>query len=647
MSYLVSLIRGTAAIAAAELGLLKRFPRLLWAVLAVGVVPAIYALIYLTSVWDPASHTDQLPAAIVNQDRGITYVGRDANVGDELTRSLLDKRAFGFEVMTDPDAARQAVRNGTLAFALLIPADFSANAVPGATKGAGQLVVYTSEGNNYSSAGFARRFAGELGHQVNEMLNEQRWGLVLDAASGSQDKLDHLKRGLKDLRDGTRELAQGSVQYSTAAHQVSDGFKQVAGGVRKIESHWPADADLRALKAGAQQLGAGQRELGTGLAQLGSGLTQLGTGLEQLTDGAGQLGTGARQMQTETASILFVGERVAKGAGELAAGADKLRAGLVQARSAADQARAGAERTREGNQRLVKGSADLEVGVGKLTDGVAALGSGVHALASQLPDDHKLDEFSQGGTRLAQGAQKLLAGVNTIENALPASVTRLQGSASGLADSVEPKVEVVAPVANNGEAFIPNMVSVALWIGAVMAGYLFNLRIVLQGHGEIPRLAKTLGKLTLPVLVVLLQVALVLATLLGVLDVRTPRVAALALTMALASVVFLAMLSAMLHVFGDFGRILTVLLLTLQLSAGGGVLPVELSAGFFRAVHAWLPFSWVVQAFRAVLFGAYENGWAHACGIVVLSGAVAVALMALLGRWDKVQLDAYKPTLNV
>src|SRR5882672_3964039 len=101
------------------------------------------------------------------------------------------------------------------------------------------------------------------------------------------------------------------------------------------------------------------------------------------------------------------------------------------------------------------------------------------------------------------------------------------------------------------------------------------------------------------------------------------------------------------HVFGDFGRILTVLLLTLQLSAGGGVLPVELSAGFFRAVHAWLPFSWVVQAFRAVLFGAYDNGWAHACSIVVLSGAVAIAVIALFGRWEKVVLDAYRPTIKV
>jgi len=633
MRYLRALIAGTLAIACAELAVVRRFPRILLAIVAVGVVPAIYALIYLTSVWDPAGHTADLPAAIVNEDRGVTYMSHSVNVGEQLTATLLAKRAFGFRVMTNEEEARAEVRRGTLAFALLIPPDFSADAVPGAQRGAGRLVVYTSEGNNYSSAGLARRFAGELGHQVNEMLNEQRWTLVLNAAAGSQQRLEQLKQALLALRDGSQTLASGAAQYSTAAREVGNGFKQVNGGIRLIQSKLPADADLRALKSGAQQLAAGQHELG-------SGLVQIGEGLDQLHGGAGQLGDGARRLQRESADIPFVGERIARGAGELAGGADKLRGGL-------EQAQAAMSKTQDGNLKLTDGATALEGGVGKLTDGMGALSAGIRTMAGKLPEDRRLDEFVQGGTQLAQGAQRLLTGVRTIEAALPASITRIQGSASGLADSVEPRGEGVAPVANNGSAFVPNMVSVALWIGAVMAGYLFNIRIVLSDHTHYPKLAKTLGKITVPALIVLLQVALVLATLLGVLEVQAPNVAALALTMALASLVFLVVLFAILHVFGDFGRILTVLLLTLQLSAGGGVLPVELSAGFFRTVHSWLPFSWVVQAFRAVMFGAFDNGWVHACGVVLLSGAVAVGLMAIFGKWKDVLLADYKPTIQV
>lgn len=633
LTYPRRLILGTLEIALAELRLLRRFPRVMLAILAVGVVPAIYSLIYLTSVWDPNGHTSDLPVAIVNQDLGLKFMGREVNVGAELTRHLEQARAFGFRSMDTPEVAELAVRQGHLAFALLIPPDFSAMAVPGASRGAGQLVVYTSEGNNYTSAGLARRFAVEVGHQVNEMLNEQRWSAVLNSADTAQDRLGELKRAMSQLRDGARTLVTGSGQYSDAAREVSEGFKAVNGGVRQIGERLPARADLVALKSGAAQLVAGHKELGSGLAQLGNGL-------DQLDGGALQLGDGARRLQKETQGIWFVGDKVSAGAGELAQGADKLRGGIKQAHGGALQAQAG-------SQRLSEGATALSTGVGQLVDGVGALEAGVRKMQGQLPTDQRLDEFAAGGKQLAQGAQRLLTGAQAIEAALPRSLARIEGNASGLADSVEPRVVVDAPVMNNGVAFIPNMVSVALWIGAVMAGYLFNMSLVLHDHSHHPQLAKVLGKMTVPVLVVLLQVVLVEATLLEVLSVRTTRVGGLGVTMLLASVVFLAVLAAMVHVFGDFGRILTVLLLTLQLSAGGGVIPVELSAGFFRAVHNWLPFSWVVQAFRAVLFGAYDNGWGYACAMVVLSGAVALTLMTIFGRWVKVSLDDYRPTIQV
>ncbi len=208
--YLRHLVRGILAIGSAELSLLSRFPRIWLAIVAVAVVPAVYSPIYLTSVWDPSGHTRELPVAIVNDDLGFSDQGRDINVGAELTRTLLRHKTFGFRTFERAEEARRAVRKGDLAFALLIPADFSAHAVPGITRGAGQLVIYTSEGNNYSSANMARRFASEIGHQVNEMLNEQRSGMVLDTASTSQDRLTQLKRVLAQLREAAQALGAGS-----------------------------------------------------------------------------------------------------------------------------------------------------------------------------------------------------------------------------------------------------------------------------------------------------------------------------------------------------------------------------------------------------------------------------------------------------
>ena len=168
----------------ADLALVRGSRMLRLAVLGVSIVPAIYALIYLSSVWDPNAKTSALPVALVNLDAGIHYQGHDINVGSQLGAVLIGKRMFGWQTGTDAEAARQAVASGQLAFAVIIPADFSAQAVPGAVAGGGKIRVILSEGNNYSSAGFARRFAAELGHQVNETLNEKRWELVLSTSLG-------------------------------------------------------------------------------------------------------------------------------------------------------------------------------------------------------------------------------------------------------------------------------------------------------------------------------------------------------------------------------------------------------------------------------------------------------------------------------
>jgi len=640
-------LRDAWAIARLEAGLFKRFPTLGWSVLGVLVIPALYAFIYLASVWDPASRTGSLPAAIVNLDQGVEYRGQKAHIGADLSASLQARHTFGFEPYADEQTARKAVRDGRLAMALIIPRDFSANAVPGLQAGAGRLIVYTSEGNNYTAAGMARRFAAELGHQVNETLNEKRWELVLTTAAGSQRSVRSLKDGVAQLRAGSHELdaglaqaeagsrtlGEGARKLSDAAGQLTGGMKQVAGGVRTIDARRPAAAELQALRQGSHALVDGHNELAKGL--------------EQLQGGAQRLTDGARQMRDETQDILFVGEKLGKAADSLGDGGEQLVNGLQKARGA--------------QLHLGEGAAKLQGGVGKLTDGVAALGDGVHAMAVQLPADARLDEFKAGMGALAlstkslnggleklhAGSAQLAVGLALLGASLPSDSPSLEGSARGLADSVEPVVEVVAPVANNGTGFAPNFVPVALWLGAVMMAFMFHLRRLPEAARSASRLSQVLGKLALLVGLVVLQATIVLLMLTLMLNVSVPNLAAFWLTLSLASVTFLLIILALTRAFGDVGKALALVLLILQLSSAGGILPIELSGELFRDLSPWLPFTWVVRAFRASLFGAYDNAWASAWGAILLTAAIAFVISALVGRWRFVSGDEHRPALDL
>ena len=606
-------------IVAAELSLFRRHPTLIAAVLAIALVPALYALIYLTSVWDPNAKTSTLPVAIVNLDLGTRYRGRELNVGADLAQELIRLGTFGFRSVADEAQARQDVNLGRLAFAVIIPVDFSANAVPGARAGAGRVRVIISEGNNYASAGFGRRFAEELGHRVNETLNERRWGQVLSSVDGSGKRLEQLRHGMADLQTGSEALRDGAVKYTSGASHLGSGLRQLGAGLRSMETRLPPESDLNALKAGVQKLSTGQRELGGAL--------------EQLQTGAGTLAESASQMQEQAVQIPRVGEQVAKAAGDFAAGGNKLKDGLGAAI--------------DGNARLIRGTGKLEASTSRLIDGAGAMGESLHAMTARLPEDARLEELLSGGRALVEGANRLRIGIEQVNAVLPKSVGAFDGSARGLADSVEPELEVLAPVANNGNAFIPNMVAMALWLGAVMATYLFSLRRLPSEYAGAYSITKCLAKFVLPATLVLLQALFAYLMLVQGLGVQTPADGSFALTMVSASLSFLAMVFVLLRVFGEAGKLIAVLLLTVQLAAGGGVMPIELTADVFQRVHDWLPFTWVVIAFRACLFGAFDNGWLHAWTTVVQSGVAALVLASVWGRWRYVPLKDYKPAVDL
>jgi len=508
-------------------------------------------------------------------------------------------------------------------------------------------VMYVSEGNNYNGANLAKRFAAELGHQVNINLNEKRWSLVLSTATGSIDKLSQLRKGVETLKDGahridggmakaesgSRTLAAGADTLSMAVGQLTDGVKQLGAGLRTMDQQRPAKDDLAALKGGAA-------DLVTGHAALGQGLQELQGGAQKLAEGAGQL-------RDETKGIPIVGGKISEGAGQLAVGATQLGAGLQGARN--------------GQTQLADGTQKLSTGVGKLADGMAALGGGIHTAASKVPADAKLDELASGGRGLASGAQELrsgltqlragsrelTAGIDLLNQSLPADMNAPDGSARGLADSVEPAMEIVAPVPNNGAGFAPNFLATSLWMGAVMSAFLFHLRRLPLAAEPASLPARLMGKLGILMGIVAVQSVVILLMTLFLLDLHIALLPQFMATLLLTSVSFLLIIVALTRAFGDAGKAAALILLILQLSSAGGVLPVELSGGIYQTLSPWLPFTWVIKALRASMFGAFNGEWLGPWLVIALIGGLTWLAACFVGKWQFVGPDEHRPAMDI
>ncbi len=92
------------------------------------------------------------------------HLGTQVDVGRTLVDSLTEDPGFTDRKMADSESALRAVDEGSAAFAVLIPPDFSRRVVGADEVGAARFTVHVSEGNNYSGAGFALRFAPEIAH---------------------------------------------------------------------------------------------------------------------------------------------------------------------------------------------------------------------------------------------------------------------------------------------------------------------------------------------------------------------------------------------------------------------------------------------------------------------------------------------------
>ena len=642
----MTLLRAAWTVSLLESRLFRNFPQLRLSVLGIVVIPALYAFIYLESVWDPATQAGHLPAAIVNLDKGTEVMGASTNLGNELTQALLDKRQFAFYEVADVEAARRDVREGRSLFALIVPADFSDSALGATAPGAGKITVFASEGNNYAGASFAKRFAEELGHQLNEALNEKRWTTVLGVTASSSDKLQRLREGIEKLHTGAvamdaglgkaeasaTQIANGAGELSGGVSQMVDGVKQLGASARLLDARKPAAEDLSRLKSGA--------------AQVASGHAPLEKGLPQLEQGARRLAEGAEQLQAESSRIPLVGGSLSAAAGQLADGAGQLRAGIAQAS--------------ETEARLAAGSREVSRGVTQMADGFAAYSGAVSTLVTRLPPDARLDSLSAGAKSLAgasgelqggmsqlkAGASQLAAGLHTIESSLPSGGPGVSGTPAGLAYPVKPQLEIDAPVMNNGMGLAPNFIPVALWLGAVMTGFIFHLRRLPEEAAGHSRTALLLGKLGLLWTINLAQAACVLLMAWLMLGIEPVNAAGLALTMAVSSITFMLVILAMVRTFGDVGKALVLILLVIQISAAGGVLPVELTNDFYRAISPWLPFTWSIKAVRASAFGALGGDWGAALGVLAVFAVAAFMFCLTFGRWQFVPPGEHRPAMD-
>lgn len=177
-----------------------------------------------------------------------------------------------------------------------------------------------------------------------------------------------------------------------------------------------------------------------------------------------------------------------------------------------------------------------------------------------------------------------------------------------ISSPVNVKTVSLYPVKNYGTAMTPFYTNLALWVSGIVL--ISVLKMEVDRDERLKNLTASqayFGRWMTYMLFAFIQAAIICAGDLLIFDVQCENIPAFFAAGILASFVYVNMIYALAITFKHTGKAICVLLVILQIPGSAGTYPIEMTPGFFRALHPLLPFTYGINAMREAMAGMYEN----------------------------------------
>jgi putative membrane protein len=696
--------------------------KILIPVIAVLFIPLMYSGMFLWAFWDPYDHLDELPVAVVNNDKGAVLDGEKLEIGDELVKNLRENKQFSWHFV-DETEGEKGLKHQKYYMVIEIPEDFSKNAttLQDEQPRKMELIYMPNESFNFLSAQIGNTAVEKIKEEVantltatyaetmfenmkkladglndaSEGAGQLHEGIVTagdgsekiyknlkllaeksiafkggmqTAASGSErlnDGLNELASGFAQLKEGQEQLLEGAKKTEAGSKQLAGGLDQSLTGMEEMNKKLPKMANGAAqLKEGANHLSVsleqwsqGAEQTKTGAAEVSAGLEQMVSELDamisqtvdpqqkamlevlqnnvkQLSEGSKKVSGGMEQLSTGAIALKNGADQLASGAAQLYDGQLKLSQGVKRLIAGQEQLTAGATALADGQTKLVQGLTtfgekmnEAKAGISQLASGSGQLSSGLNELSSgsvKLQDG--VNQLASGSGKLADGMEKLGEGSNKLAEKLADGAKKASDVKANedvydmFAEPINVKNKKINEVPNYGTGFTPYFLSLGLFVGALLLSIVFPLR----EPAKVPRSGMSwfVGKFGILFIVGVIQALLTDAVLLAGLDIDVQSVPNFILFSVITSLTFIALIQFLVTTLGDPGRFIGIIILILQLTTSAGTFPLELIPKVLQHFNAWLPMTYSVFGFKAVISsGDFTFMWNNA---LILLGFTAV-----------------------
>lgn len=94
-------------------------------IVALMIIPSLYAWFNIKALWDPYSNTGELPIAVYSDDQTATFQDKSVNIGDEVLKNLKKNKQLGWRFVDSKKELDKGVQSGKYFAGIYLPKDFS------------------------------------------------------------------------------------------------------------------------------------------------------------------------------------------------------------------------------------------------------------------------------------------------------------------------------------------------------------------------------------------------------------------------------------------------------------------------------------------------------------------------------------------
>lgn len=670
-------------------------------VIAIMIIPALYAWVNIYANSDPYGNTGNISVAVASDDQG--YEGQ--NIGESVLEGLKDNKSINWVFTGSTDKAIKGVESGKYYAAIVIGENFSRNMYDlksALTDDESTVTYYKNAKTNAIAVKITDTAAETVQNNVKVQYLKVLFQTVFTKGQELGEDIDEEQAvnaviaQLTDLSKSLRHYSDSVGRFVSDSSSISYVFSGIGSGSAN------ASAALSGSQATLSSAQAAVTNAQTSIDQLANGLdgklAELEADLDAVTDVLNKLASS----EVLNGSIELHNQMVdnaKNAAANLQTHLEALRAILPENSAlsgtayVANTLDALIERTKQMQNQLdllyndasfVEDAANitgacadtvslmrsmitnqLKTGIDMMLTNLSSTLNMMSPLISSLGitlDDIAPVVESAGDTlsyvssamtrlqslmtRVADACDDLLVKINegTADERLQTLITVLNGNAEKYAEFLSSPVsvteETIYPVASYGDAMTPFYSALAIWVGGVVLTAILKVEAEPKGLRNVTEGQKYWGKFLLFFILGQIQTAVIVLGDIYLLGCQCQEPVMFWVASAITSFAFTAVIYSLALAFGDIGKAIVIVIVVMQVAGSSGSYPIEILPDIFSKIYLFFPFPYAINAMREAICGMYQwDYWIYLGELMIF--AVGGILIGLVLRKPFIKLNRF------